>query len=124
MKSRVSILGVAVVAASCGGQATPPPATRPAASTPPAATQAAPPATGDAAFGVQECDDYINAFLACVDAKVPEASRAMMRQQLEQTREQWKMAASTSEGRASLAVGCRASRDAAKTSMAAYGCSF
>jgi hypothetical protein len=123
MKSRVSILGVAVVAAACGGQATPPPATRPAASAPPAATQAAPATTGDAAFGVPECDDYINAVLACVD-KVPEASRAMMRQQLEQTREQWKMAASTSEGRASLAVGCRAARDAAKTSMAAHGCTF
>jgi hypothetical protein len=123
MKSRVSILGVLVVAAAaCGGQATPPPpATQPPASAP---ATAAPAASGAAEFGVPECDDYMRNYLACIDTHVPEASRAMVRQQLDQTREQWKQAASTSEGRSALAVGCKAATDAAKTAMSAYGCTF
>ena len=124
MKSRVSILGVLVVAAAgCGGQATAPPASQPpAATTAPATT--APAASGTSEFGVAECDDYMRKYLACIDTHVPEASRAMVRQQLDQTREQWRQAAATSEGRSALAVGCKAATDAAKAAMGAYGCTF
>lgn len=48
----------------------------------------------------------------------------MLRQQLDQTRDQWRQAASSSEGRAGLAAGCKAATEAARTAMAAYGCSF
>jgi hypothetical protein len=82
------------------------------------------PAAGGAEFGVPECDDYINKYLACVESKVPEASRAMMREQLEQTRKHWRDAASNAEGRSALAVGCKAATDGAKAAMAAYGCTF
>jgi hypothetical protein len=84
---------------------------------------AAPAATG-AEFGVPACDDYINKYLACVDSKVPESARAMMREQLEQTRQQWRDAASNAEGRSALGVGCKAATDAARAAMASYGCTF
>ena len=111
-----------VVTAACGGQATPPPpATQPPATAAPATTA---PAATSAEFGVPECDDYINKYLACVESKVPDAARAMMREQLEQTRKQWRDAASNAEGRSALAVGCKAATDAAKAAMASYGCTF
>ena len=43
---------------------------------------------------------------------------------MEQTKAQWKQAAATPEGRAGLAMGCKAATDAAKTAMQAYGCTF
>lgn len=121
MKSRVSIVGVVVVAAACGGQATAPPASQPPATSAPMTTAAAPAGAG---FGVPECDDYISKYLACIDSKVPEASRSTLRQQLDQTKDQWRQAASTSEGRAGLAVGCKEASDGAKAALAAYGCTF
>jgi hypothetical protein len=124
MKSRASTVSLLVlVVGACGGQATPPPDTRPAASAPATTTTLAPAASG-AEFGVPECDNYINKYLACVDSKVPEAARAMMREQLEQTRQHWRDAASNAEGRSALAVGCKAAADGARTAMASYGCTF
>src|SRR5262249_28034217 len=81
-------------------------------------------AAGTSEFGVPECDEYISKYLACVDSKMPEAGRAVARQSLDQTKAQWKQAASTPAGKAGLATGCKAAIDAARTSMAAYGCSF
>jgi hypothetical protein len=117
---KVVTLGALLGLAACGGgsQEAPPATSAPA----PAATQAAAPAaTG---FGVAECDDYMTKYLACVDSKVPEAARSMVRQQLDQTRDAWQKAAATPEGKAGLATGCKAATDAARTSMAAYGCTF
>lgn len=91
------------------------------------ATKAAAPATaggGEAQFGVPECDEYIAKYTACVDSKVPEAARVMVRQQLEATRVSWKQAASTPEGRAGLTLGCKQASEAAKAAMQAYGCSW
>jgi hypothetical protein len=75
-------------------------------------------------FGVPECDEYMNKYLACIDSKVPEQARAMVRQQLETTKAQWKQAASTPEGKQGLAMGCKAATDAAKQAMSAYGCTW
>jgi hypothetical protein len=87
--------------------------------------KAAPPAAGAfAEFGVKECDDYLNAVVACVDSKVPEAARAMLRQSLEQSKAAWKQAASTPQGKASLAGACQQARQAARASYAAYGCTL
>jgi hypothetical protein len=48
----------------------------------------------------------------------------MARQSLDQTKAQWKQAASTPGGKSALASGCKAATDAARTAMSAYGCSF
>jgi hypothetical protein len=110
-----------IVAAACGGA---PEKTAPPASSPASAPAAAAPAAGAAEFGVPECDEYLSKYLACIDSKVPEAGRAMARQALDQTKAQWKQAASTPAGKAGLATGCKAAMDAAKTAMSAYGCTF
>jgi hypothetical protein len=120
-------LAAGMLAAACGGggtQSAPPPQQKPAA--PPATVAAQPPATTVAAgeFGVKECDDYVQKYLACVDSKVPEAARSMVRQSLDQAKAQWKQAASTPQGKASLASGCKTAHDLARQSMAAYGCQW
>lgn len=127
MKIKQLVSGlVAVLAATTlacgGGQQSQPPAT-----TAPAATQAAAPAAPAATtaeFGVPECDEYLTKYMACIDSKVPEAARGMVRQQLDQTKAQWKQAASTPEGKQGLAMGCKAATDAARAAMQAYGCTF
>jgi len=82
-------------------------------SSPPAAAQ----------FGTPECDTYMSKYLACID-RMPEAARAAARQSLDQTRAAWQQAAATDQGRAALAMTCKAASDAAGPSMQAYGCSW
>ncbi|MBX7186839.1 MAG: hypothetical protein K1Y01_16980 [Vicinamibacteria bacterium] len=120
------ILSLAVAMTVACGEAQAPAKTAPAAA--PAATQApvaaAPAAAAAPEFGVAECDDYLAKYVACVDSKVPEAARAALRQSLDQTKAQWKQAASTPEGKNGLAMACKQMTETAKTSMTAYGCSF
>jgi hypothetical protein len=82
------------------------------------------PASGAAEFGVPECDEYIKKYTACIDSKVPDSAKAMMRQQLDQSKSAWKQAASTADGKAALASGCKQASDAAKAAMQAYGCTW
>jgi hypothetical protein len=110
----------AVVSAACGGGASPKPAAGGGAST----SQGSAAAGGSAEFGVPECDRYMNKYVACIESKVPQASRAMMMQQLEQSKAAWKQAASTPQGKASLAQGCAQAEAAAKQALSAYGCSW
>lgn len=124
----ISTLGLlslsAALAIGCGA---PEPAKTAPAST--AAAQAPAPAAPAAAttaseFGVPECDDYLTKYLTCIDTKVPEAARASVRQSVELTKAAWKQAASTPEGKAGLAMGCKQATEAARTAMTAYGCTF
>jgi hypothetical protein len=66
----------------------------------------------------------VRKYLACIDSKVPDAARTMVRQGLDQSRAQWKQAAATPEGRAGLANACAQAEAASKTAMAAYGCEW
>jgi hypothetical protein len=125
LRSLAFALVVCGAAAGCGGgssEKAAAPATSTAAA--PAAKAATPAASGAAEFGVPECDDYLKKYLACIDSKVPESGRAMARQAVEQTKASWKQAASTPQGKDGLAMGCKAATDAAKQSMAAYGCTW
>ena len=74
--------------------------------------------------GVAECDTYLKNYTACLDSKVPEASRAAMRTGFDQTRAAWKSAAGNPSGKEALRQGCIAATDAAKTAMKAYGCDW
>src|SRR5258708_6171374 len=82
------------------------------------------PATASADIGVPECDDYLKKYQACIDGKVPESGRATVRQALDQTKAAWKQAASTPQGKAGLATGCKMALDTAKTAMGPYGCTW
>jgi hypothetical protein len=115
-------VATATLTLGCGG------GEKPAAQAPPPtmapATTLAAPAVAAGDFGVPECDNYMKKYMACVDGKVPEAARAMMRQQLEQTKAAWKQAASTPQGKAGLAMGCQQADQASAPAMKAYGCSW
>jgi hypothetical protein len=122
-----AVLVLAAGLVGCGGeQAPPPPATTattaPATRAEVAAAPAATVAAGD--FGVPACDSYMKKYMACIDSKVPEQGRAMMRQSLEQTKAQWKQAASTPQGRDGLTMACTQAEAAAKQATAAYGCTW
>lgn len=85
--------------------------------------QTAPAASGDS-VGVAECDQYLAAYESCLKDKVPAAAREMMKTSFDSTRASWRQAAATPEGRAGLATACKTARDAARQSMASYGCQF
>lgn len=80
-------------------------------------------ASGDK-IGVAECDDFIQKYEACVNSKVPESARSMVKANLDSMRTAWKKAAETPQGKAGLAVGCKQALDNAKTTMGSYGCSW
>ena len=79
-------------------------------------------AAGD--FGVAACDQYMRKYMACIEGKVPQGARAMMRSQLEQTKMAWQQAASTPQGKAGLAAACTQAEASAKQAMGAYGCKW
>jgi hypothetical protein len=116
------LIGLLVLA--CGKQET----NRNAAATAPAtATPAANANTTTAAaekVGVAECDNFITAYETCVSSKVPEASRAQLRNAVTTWRTQWKKLADNPQTRGTLAAACKAQLEASRTSMKAYGCTF
>ena len=119
-------LALLVALAACQQQSAPPaPKAAPAAATP-AAAPAAPAVAATAAsadsLGIAECDDYLNKYQACVESKVPEASRAALKLSMDQTRAGWRTALAAPGGKESLGAACKQMRDAARASMAAYGC--
>lgn len=121
-----AVLALALATVACGGEQAPPPPTTTAPAARSTATTMAPAATTVAAgdFGVPACDGYMKKYMACIDSKVPEQARAMMRQSVEQTRAQWKQAASTPQGRDGLTMACTQAEAAAKQATAAYGCTW
>jgi hypothetical protein len=80
-------------------------------------------ASGDK-VGVAECDEYIQKVEACLNGKVPESARAIVKTNLDTMRTAWKKAAETPQGKAGLAQGCKQALDQAKTTMGSYGCSW
>jgi hypothetical protein len=80
-------------------------------------------ASGDK-IGVAECDEFIQKYEACVNSKVPETARSMVKANLDTMRNAWKKAAETPQGKAGLAQGCKQALDQAKTTMGSYGCAW
>jgi len=124
-RGALAVLALSVVV-GCGGKqpekkVAPAPAAQEAA---PAAEMAAPAEAAGDMIGVPECDEYIKKYEACIDAKVPEASRAAMRQAFDQVRATWKQTAASPGGKEGLAMGCTQALAAAKQSTAAYGCEW
>jgi hypothetical protein len=129
LRGRLSLAFAAtVLLAACGGNDAPAPAQQraaaPAAVTNPPASTGAMSAVVAGDFGVKECDDYLRKYLACIDSKVPEATRAMVRQSLDQTKASWKQIAATPQGKAGLANACVQAEASTKQAMTAYGCTW
>jgi hypothetical protein len=124
-----AVLALVLGAFGCAGeQPAPPPATTattaPATRAMAASPAAAPAMAAEGDFGVPACDSYMKKYMACIDSKVPEQARAMMRSSLDQTRAQWKQAASTPQGRDGLTMACTQAEAAARQATAAYGCTW
>src|SRR5215208_941052 len=103
-------LVAAVLAAGCTGDKTPPPPPATVAAQPAGAAPVV--AAGD--FGVPACDQYMRKYMACVDSKVPQSGKAVMRQSMEQTKAAWKQAAVSAQGREGLAMACAQAEAAAR----------
>jgi hypothetical protein len=107
-------VAAALALSGCGAEKAAPPS--------PAATSG----TAGSAYveiGVPECDEYARKYLACL-ARVPEGSRAMVRQSFDQTRELWAMTAEKPERRAALASACTQQQKASEGAMSRYGCEW
>lgn len=74
--------------------------------------------------GVAECDEYLTKVEACIFNKVPEASRAMFKPSLEQTRKSWKDLAENPQTKAGLTSACKQALDTAKQTYASFSCEF
>ena len=74
--------------------------------------------------GVPECDDFISKYEACILSKVPAAARAQYEASMKQWRDSWRQAASTPQGKAGLAQGCKMIADQSRAAMKPYGCDF
>jgi curli biogenesis system outer membrane secretion channel CsgG len=122
IQSLAVIVGVALVSAACGGSSSSaPPATtaaKPAGATSSLGTTAA----GE--FGVPECDSYMSKYKACLDSKVPDNVKPMLKTTLDQTAAAWRQAASTPQGKSALAQSCAQQETLAKQTLAPYGCSW
>jgi len=116
----MAVFGIALACFACGGTASTPPATSSASS-----GSAAPASTTTTStdFGVAECDNYIKKYVACIDKLAP-AAQGAARQALDQSKAAWKQAATTEQGKASLAAACKAATDAAAPGMRAQGCTW
>ena len=88
----------------------------PAASTPPAA------APGE--IGVAACDEYLNKWENCLATKVTGDAREQVKVALDASRDAWKRAAATPEGKAGLAAACQQAAELASMQASAYGCSW
>ncbi len=93
-------------------------------STPAAATAPVAPVANTEKIGIAECDNFIAAYDACVSSKVPETVRAQYKASIEQWRSSWKTLANNPNTKASLAAACKQTAEQAKTSLAAYNCTW
>jgi hypothetical protein len=115
----LAVVSTAFLVASCGGSDK-------AADTVAEETKAVAEGSGDlakaaaGATGVAECDNYLTKVMACVEDKIPEAQRAMIKKSMDDSKASW--AAVTDK--AALAKTCQNAMDQAKASYAAMGCSF
>ncbi|MET0554092.1 MAG: hypothetical protein ABW221_13705 [Vicinamibacteria bacterium] len=124
-ESAAALVAAALVSAACADSkpAPPPATTAPAATVAPATT--APAATvATSEFGVPECDEYMNKWMACVDSKVPAEARGTYKAAIEQSKVSWKQAAATPQGKQMMATACVQQLAATKQALAAYNCTW
>jgi len=117
------LLSVLVAAAGCQAktEAVPP---QPAPAAPAAPAAVATPAADPGEIGVAECDDYLRKWEACLGSKVTGDAHDQVKVALDATRDGWKRAAGTPEGKAGLAAACKDAAELARSQVTAYGCTW
>ena len=85
-------------------------------------------AVGDGPTGIAACDQYLQKYQSCLQAKVPEEAREAMTEAFEAQRDAWVQSAEAASGNdevsAQLAKNCKEALDAAKVPMEQYGCEW
>jgi hypothetical protein len=66
---------------------------------------------GGDSIGVQECDDYLKKMSDCL-GKMPAEAKSASEQALKSSKDAWKQAAATPQGKDSLKIACKAALDA------------
>jgi succinate dehydrogenase/fumarate reductase-like Fe-S protein len=74
--------------------------------------------------GIAECENFINAYEACVSGKVPEQARASLKASVATWRTEWKKLADNPQTRGTLAAACTRQREQTMTAMKAYNCTW
>ncbi|MEO8276598.1 MAG: hypothetical protein ABI639_10275 [Thermoanaerobaculia bacterium] len=100
------------------------PKIEPAASAAPAPSATSAPAATAGEIGVAACDEYLNKWESCLATKVTGDAREQVKVALDASRDAWKRAAATPEGKAGLAAACQQATDVAKMQVSAYGCTW
>jgi hypothetical protein len=74
--------------------------------------------------GVAECDKFLTAYDACINAKAPADQKAAALDQIKQMRESFRAAASSPQTKGALGPQCTQMQAAMAPSLQAYGCKF
>jgi hypothetical protein len=74
--------------------------------------------------GIAACDDFYKQYEVCVSTKMPEAQRAMFKQQIDMAKAQLKEAAANPAAKAQMEQSCTAQKAQMATAMKPYGCEF
>lgn len=75
-------------------------------------------------IGVPECDNFLNAYEACIATRVPETSRPQFQTTMTTWRSNWKQLAANSQTKPGLVQACKDQHERARTQMRSYGCTF
>jgi len=133
MRHKLLFALVVVAVAGCQAKKETAAPAAPAMQAPPAAATAPAPApeatpsntAGEIGqIGVTACDDYLRKWESCLATKVTGDAREQVKVALDATRDGWKRAAATPEGKAGLDAACKDAAGLASMQVSAYGCTW
>jgi hypothetical protein len=99
------------------------PVEKPVEKPPPVEAPPPEPSADDMTVGVPECDDFLIAYLRCIESKLPGAL-ASTKDSIKQAAAAWRQAATTPEGRKALVDACVQMREQVIQATAAMGCQW
>jgi hypothetical protein len=75
-------------------------------------------------IGIAVCDDFLDKYETCLNAKVAAGERPAFKTQVDQTRKTWSDLAKDPAAKSGLEASCRQTADQIKASLRPLGCTF
>ena len=76
-------------------------------------------------FGIPECDKFVDKYVACVDARVPEGQKDRLMRDLHVHRARWRELEKMQDGRLAASLSCRGVAQRLKRDLIVdFGCEF